>query len=621
MNDQLFTFTSIYAMLTFMLIGSNSYAESTTPIKGITGEISNISYPIPAQDSIKPIEQGLEPSDINLKRMAQWSLRYLVQSPRKHLNYDPVFQCFTFQCPPAPEGADPIVPCDTDARMDWEWYYMRDITGSDYGRDVEKAFHKRMRGYISDEGYVWCAPGAYNEGDINAIYEEKDKIIHIWGTTKIIKSLSEDYKRTKNPESKELAQKIIHKLKEFVVWEENGCYIPCGHGGMRQDGTVALPSSLHAPIVEPLLTYWEATGDKDGLDFAKAYADGMINGLMPGGVKFAEDGNIGMGHGHITMHAVWGIARLGVVLNDHKYTDFAKRVWDWMLSRGTGTGWFPAAPEWAEYGTEVCLISDMMSTASHIAQAGYPEYYDYIERYMRNYIANLQFIATPEFEEKYRLVNKDLPKEEVEKGLEQVRTFQGGFYNAGLSDFENTLLGGGGYIFKIAGCCAPEGIRAVYTSWLNTITRNPKSALGPAGVYVNMSFTRKSEWCDTISYLPTTGRLTVKAKIKDDFYIRPPHWAPKESVKAFKNNDSVDVKWSNDYIRFTAEPGDELTITYPIVRFHHEVSGLWPKSGPNLTMKFQWEGNEVVNVHPRPAIDKTPLFLGKHREIPPVDYE
>jgi rhamnogalacturonyl hydrolase YesR len=186
---------------------------------------------------------------------------------------------------------------------------------------------------------------------------------------------------------------------------------------MKLDGTVALANAQPAPLVGSLITYWQATGNKEALDFAKAYADGMIAGLQPDGVKFQRDGNFGSGHGHMTMHSVWGVAQLGIVTGEERYTAFAKRSWDWMLSKGTGTGWFPAAPEWANYCTEVCLISDMMSTAVYIAEAGYPEYYDYVERCMRNYIANLQFIAIPEFEKRYRELNKAQGEENVEKGL------------------------------------------------------------------------------------------------------------------------------------------------------------------------------------------------------------
>lgn len=308
------------------------------------------------------------------------------------------------------------------------------------------------------------------------------------------------------------------------------------------------------------------------------------------------------------MHAVWGVAHLGVVTGERKYVDFAKRVWDFMLTRGTGTGWFPAGPDSCN---ETCCVSDMMSTASLIGQAGHPEYYDYVERYMRNYISNLQFIVTPEFERYYREISRAAGEEKIAKGIEQLKRFQGGIIGgSGLNDYENTLLKGGGG-FEMYGCCAPEGMRAIYTTWTNTIEHRPWP-----GVFVNMSFSRDSKWGKVVSYLPEQGRLTVKSKVRDSFFVRCPHWVARDQVHAFLNAKPVSAKWSGDYVRFFAKPGDELTITYPLVKFTHQVEGLWKNTSPDLRMTFDWLGNSVIGASP--AGGRTPLFTGKPRVLPPA---
>jgi hypothetical protein len=38
---------------------------------------------------------------------------------------------------------------------------------------------------------------------------------------------------------------------------------------------------LPAPLVEPLVNYYLATGDKESLAFAKAYAEGIMTGAQP----------------------------------------------------------------------------------------------------------------------------------------------------------------------------------------------------------------------------------------------------------------------------------------------------------------------------------------------------
>jgi hypothetical protein len=285
-----------------------------------------------------------------------------------------------------------------------------------------------------------------------------------------------------------------------------------------------------------------------------------------------------------------------------------------MLTQGTGTGWFPAAPIWADNCNETCCISDMTSIAALIARSGRAEYFDYVERYLRNYISNLQFIVTPEFEAYYRKINAAAGPEKIRQGLAALRKFQGGIIGgSGLNDYENKLLGGVSG-FEMFGCCAPEGMRAIYTAWDNVITRLPKSALGPAGVYVNFGLGRESQWGRVVSFYPDAGRLTVKAAVKDRFFLRPPHWALREEVRAFVGTRPVPVKWSGAYVRFDkVAKGDELTITYPLIRFSQEVTGLW-KEYPKLQLTFQWLGNGVTSCDAPSG--PTPLFSGKPRRLP-----
>lgn len=578
-------------------------------ILGLTGKVTDVKIAHPADEIVKPLDSTQIPADIDIKRMAEWALNYLTETPRKELNYEPVFQCHPLKCPPVPEGQDPVVACDTDARMDWEWYYMREITGSTRGKEVEEAFHKRMKSFIEPDGRVLAHPGCFNENDIDIEYTKEDYVIHIWGATKILKSLSEDYARTGNIESKELARKVMLALKKLAIWDDNGrCWFTCGMGALRKDLSV-VPNGWNrqpAPIVDPLVTYWLATNDPDGLEFAKAYTEGIIHGSQPGGMQFGDDGSF-HAHSHATTHAIWGVASLGMATGESRYVDFAKRVFDNILSRGTGTGWFPAAMD--STCNETCHISDMITLATILGQSGYPEYFDYAERYFRNYISNIQFIVTPEFENYYRELHKDKDEESIAKGLEVLRKFQGGVIGgSGINDFENELLNYRSS-FEMFGCCAPEGMRAIYTVWSNTIEQRKD------GVYINLGLSRDSKWGHVVSFMPETGRLTVKSAVKSAFFIRPPHWAPKDEVRAFIGTKQIPVEWSGTYIRFDAEPGDELTITYLLIGFTHEVNRLWP-TAPDLVMTFSWLGNMVIKALPEPT--KTPLFTGKPRVLPEV---
>ena len=593
--------------------------SSLQPILGLTGEVFDITVAVPAAETVFALCDTPLPAELDLPRMAAWALHYLIHTPRPELDYEPVFQCYPLACPPTPAGHDVVVPCDTDARMEWEWYFMREMSGSDAGRDVEAAFHAHMRKYVDDDGRVWSHVGCYNEADIDHIYTDEDLIYHVWGAAKIMKSLAEEFRVSGKQADRELARKIMLALRTLTKSDAQGrCWLPAGMGAVGKDG-LPLPNGWNAhplPVIEPLLTYYQATGDAEGLAFARAYADGVVAFGQPGGIHFAEDGSFAdpLGHSHATMHTLWGIAHLGIVLGEAHYIEFARRAWDWLLSRGTGTGWFPAGPDNCN---ETCCVSDMISNAVCIGRL-HPQYYDFAERYFRNYIAPLQFIVTPEFETYYRSLHLEAAPEAVEAGLHELRKFQGGVIGAsGLNAYENELLHAHG--FCMFGCCAPEGMRALHTVWSETIAHHPASPFGPAGVYVNMSLNRESRWGRVVSFVPEQGRISVQAHVAETFFLRPPHWAPRDQVLAFHNGERIATAWSGEYVLFNAQPDDELTITFPLLTFTHRVAGLWPNCALDLQITFQWRGNMVVSADP-PA-ELTALFSATPRQLPPAAEE
>jgi hypothetical protein len=111
--------------------------KKSAPILGLTGKVGDVKTAVAAADDVKLLSEMPPSADIDLTRMAEWALHYLTETPRKDLGYEPssnVIRCNALQCR---RGQDPVVACDTDARMDWEWYFMRDITGSKKGAEVE----------------------------------------------------------------------------------------------------------------------------------------------------------------------------------------------------------------------------------------------------------------------------------------------------------------------------------------------------------------------------------------------------------------------------------------------------------------------------------------------------
>ena len=176
---------------------------------------------------------GFHSPDIDLTMMARWFQRHLNKNPRPSLDYEPVFYIRPMSVPPAPEGHDAIVPGDTDARMDWEYRNMREILGLTQPGPVEVGLHARVMAYLRGDGLAWVPPGHYMEGDVyNGKEVGPEKVASTWATAKILRSLSEEYKRTHREQDRQTARQNFVALKKLAEWDTGRAFYPGRFGSM-----------------------------------------------------------------------------------------------------------------------------------------------------------------------------------------------------------------------------------------------------------------------------------------------------------------------------------------------------------------------------------------------------
>ncbi len=578
---------------------------------GIQGNISGVK--IPSRSIPEAAVNHLTAShDIDLAGRALWAMNYLLRTPKPEFNYEPHFECHNLEYPPTLEDHDPTVPGDTDCRMDWEFYYMREMCGTDAGLDIEAAFHKRILGYIGPDGLSWVRPGHYMESTPDALVPQ-EKVASTWATAKTLFSLSEAYRRHAEKGTQTLARKLFLALKKLAVWDSGRATFEGGSGGWR-DGEWIKKQIPHF-ATEPVVQYWLATGDAEALDFAVALAEGLLadETIGPGrpDLWINPDGRFSW-HMHSTLHGVWGVGHLGQILGESRYIEWARRVYDYASTHGAGTGWVHAAVTF--YNCETCGSSDLISLAALMGKAGYPEYFDHVERYIRNYIRAAQFFVTPAFESLYRQ-RRGNDTHAAEAGLKELRRFEGGFLGLiGIND-QVAWLTEDSREMRMFGCCAPEGMRALHTSWANSVIETPERVL------VNMSFNREVDSAKVISGLPAEGKLTVETSRTVDVFLRPPSWTPRNKVMARRAQEAVETVWGGPglaYIQFSqVQPGEQVTIAYPLVDF----SSSWQPNPdkPDLVVEFDWRGNTVTDVSPKAKY--LPIYPSGAENLPPFPEE
>lgn len=573
-----------------------SKTTNISSVPGYHGKIDNmelLSAGMPT--TVTPAAQLLSTDDVNLVEMSRRAMHYLINNPLADHNDECRFDIELLKCPPSMGSGsrDPYITFgDTESRMDLAFMYMRDISGSAEGRQVELRIRKRIMGYLRDDGLSWLPPYAL---DCNII--DRTPCAIPWTTGFTIRSLVEQSIRDGDKSKLALAKKLVAGLKSLASWDTGRAFYPGGLGGWQNGKWMFTGCSDSYPcILSGIVPYIQATGDSNSLEFAQAFAEGMMSDLQTnlGGNKILADGLFAGYNCHLHMQAVLGIIEVGVLTHNARYIEWGRRAYEFMMTQGTDWGWFPESV--GQPNSETCVTGNMVDIAWWLTQAGYTRYWDDIERFVRNYICQSQFSVTADYESIYRNIHKDQAAE-AEQGIRQVRDFEGGFV-ARLSP--NSLIFGEGKSMNMMGCCPPEAMRGIYIAWKNVVTETP------TGVFVNLSFNRDTAQAHVVSYAPNIGRLSVITKVQRDFFLRPPSWTLRSQVKAYRNGREVTPAWKNDYVGFSAaKAGEELTIIYPVVQFQQTVN-IYGK-----TFTYSWTGSTVTSVTPTAA--SLPLFAEPKR--------
>ena len=615
-----------YKLVTIVLLatavgGSRSLgADKTLPgFHGQMAEIREITGSQPTDVSIAAPTVG----DMSLTTMATQAMNALKKNPRPHLDYECRFSISLLNYPPAPgpDNHDPVTIGDTENRLDWEFGYMKEMCGDASGDELAKGLRTRIMKRLRDDGLCWVETSAF--AALPGIWANH------WTTGKLLISLSNDYRRTGDEDYRRPCRKMFEALRARAAWVEGRAYYAGGNSCWNENGWAITDSTPYSPAMplEAVMAYYEAFHDGEALKFAVALAEGEMacdqwnNWIMKDPSKLTPeqkkqmkltssvqviwptapmdinlmvrpDGSFDH-HSHMRGHQGWGMAHLASITKEPRLVAWSKRLLDFYLSRGTDYGWIPESMT-SPARSETCAVADVIDMTACMAKCDDPNYWDVVERFIRNYIREAQFFVTPEYEKLYRSLH---PGEDGDKGIAMARDFEGGFQGAmGLNDrcFTGTTM-------DMMGCCMPEGMRAIHTAWLNTVTRDK------AGVCVNMCFDRDASEAKVVSFAPKQGRMTVTAKVADQFRLRPPAWAPRDRVKAFRNGIAVDIRWQDAYVTFeNTVPGDVLTLTWPMLQMVQKESVKSPARQPDRQITITWLGNTVVKLDPPGS--KLPLY-------------
>ena len=549
-------------------------------------------------------EIAAEPS---LNRMAEASLHYLNHNPDPARRWECRFAMWPTAIPyhkpmfaPNKYAYDAVSLGDTDLRMQMIWAEMRRMAGVGDSSEAEDGVLARVEDYIAGDGGVYINPAASTGCPVDDVW------LSSWATGLYVGTMCNMHRLTGDKAALRRARHALDAVLKLTVTRDGMRDFPYNtpwrDGEWLSLGWAGEHMYNYSNIIEPLLRYYEESGDADALRTAKAFAEAYIESMIDTRGALEIDLETGAFAGHVHTHtrnALLGAAHLGALTGDSRYINWAEQIYDFVRSLSPGFGWYPETVP--SYGySETCVTGDMLGAAYWLARCGRLDAYEEMERTWRNYLRVTQFRVTPDIEAMVRSANPTRTGDELRRALEDLKNLEGGFIaQTSWNDLRQNV---GGQTDRepdkalyMMGCCPPSAMLGL------VYLRDAAVTTVDGCLCVNMTITADVPEAELRSDYASADKLTVRVRRAGTWLLRPPAWVDGDAVTVTRNGKAVPSLWDGPQCRYLrvdgAEVGDTLTLRYPLARFSQTLDETDAMHG-TATYRFEWLGNRVLGVSP-----------------------
>jgi hypothetical protein len=517
---------------------------------------------------------------------------------------------------------------------------LRNASGDNSNSEVDPAWMTSTLKSIGPDGLVYIPLNGRPWGRLGA-----DGINPVWKTDatntnfsdssvtqaanastcqRMIGTMTIYYLRDKNPMWKATIDKMVRRLTELTIDRGDYCYFAPGSfvPQAKVDPKVASPLgstwgvSWNTRLVQGLMQYYKISGHEPARELARKlvvytrsqgeifypdgrwYMDPEIRGefqsaAVPNSIrkKYPVQGVNYGGHGHGHGIAVLALIDYADAAGDKDTMQFAKNAFEWARNPGadyevsTTVGWFPEFYVPLYPSCEGCIVGDMVSMAVKLSSLGMGDYWDDVDRWVRNQFFEQQLT---DVDWVYRLAARESAKpvgpfeSEDHPAERNIGAFGGG---ASASDWALGVASSG-----IGHCCTGTCTRAIYYVWENMLERSGDD------IRINLLMNRASRWADVYSFVPFEGRVDVKVKTAcRNLRMRVPEWVKtgSQALTCSANGASRRMNWEGRYVNLGAvKQGDKIELKFPIAeRTVKERIG-------NQDYTLVIKGNTVISIDP-----------------------
>jgi len=324
----------------------------------------------------------------------------------------------------------------------------------------------------------------------------------------------------------------------------------------------------YSGAIEGLLRWHISSGDATSLDYAGRLVRFVTRpefwdtfGYFPELEKqYGDAAYSGHLHGHVAM--LRALLMYAILMDDDDLRQFVRNGYEFTRHFSSAEiGYFI---EWTSCGPgcETCEIADMIALAIRLSDAGIGDYWDDVDRYVRNQFVEQQHVTGPDF---------------------TIGSFVIGGRPTHIREKE------------VAGCCTGNGAQGLYYAWEAIVRADDGRAR------VNLLMNRVSKWVDVLSHLPYEGKVEFIIKQADSMDVRIPDWVERNDVEVTVNDRAVMPNWKHRRITVRdLNSGDNVVIRFPMVYSKKKIT-LCPVVNP-IEFTYEFKGNTVVDVRPKMSI-------------------
>ncbi len=349
-------------------------------------------------------------------------------------------------------------------------------------------------------------------------------------------------------------------------------------------------------LVEPLVEYYQFSQEPRALRLAQRYAKAtMTSTFTPDGRFRAVESS--SGHIHSITSSLCGLTRYALVAHDAEMIEQCRRIMDVGIPEyASSWGWvdevMPRHPANEIGRGEINQTGDVIRTALLLGEAGYPQYYERAERFLRSTLLPVQHQA-PELQRFLKF--NDSPQGDWER---DVPLRVAGGYSMFLP---NDRMRPGGWPFTTQDIIS-GAVHALCECWRQRCT------VGPDTVRLNLLLDYEDNDIVIRSYLPLQGRVSFRAKASKTLRIRVPAWVDVATLRLTVEEKVAEVVIRSGYVEISGlapEAQGSLQFSIPC-RVEEEIVD-------SVKYTTTWIGNQLVTISPPGVVSPLPGCLDDTR--------